>query len=195
MIQSSLIGRRNSGLSKLISRRTILHSLWEMGGKEPLPYIAYASTTSPRGSASDSAKIENQTIGPFPEKQSQDADTTPLSNLHISDPDHSSTSSSLTPLSTSQIDSLLNLSLHQSLLTLLSQPTSPLPISSSTLYSSLILSNRPSSIPKSQRDEVVIGKSSWKKVGKWMKNVSDGKGGLGLIRAKEGKDGSWMILG
>jgi translation initiation factor 2D len=81
-------------------------------------------------------------------------------------------------LSSSEISTLLSLSLLQSL-----QSPPPLPIPASLLYSAHILPNRPSYIPVGNRDEVVIAKSDWKKLGKWMKEVSKD----GLIKIKETK--------
>jgi len=57
------------------------------------------------------------------------------------------------------------------------------PIPASQLYSGHILPNRPAFIPKHQRDDVVIGKSEWKKLGKWMKEASKD----GLLKIKEVK--------
>jgi translation initiation factor 2D len=81
-------------------------------------------------------------------------------------------------LSSSEISTLLTLSLLQSL-----QSPPSLPIPASLLYSAHILPNRPSYIPVGNRDEVVIAKSDWKKLGKWMKEVSKD----GLIKIKETK--------
>ena len=81
-------------------------------------------------------------------------------------------------LSSSEISTLLTLSLLQSL-----QSPPSLPIPASLLYSAHILPNRPSYIPVGNRDEVVISKSDWKKLGKWMKEVSKD----GLIKIKETK--------
>jgi translation initiation factor 2D len=81
-------------------------------------------------------------------------------------------------LSSSEISTLLTLSLLQSL-----QSPPSLPIPASLLYSAHILPNRPSYIPVGNRDEVVIAKSEWKKLGKWMKEVSKD----GLIKIKETK--------
>jgi translation initiation factor 2D len=68
-------------------------------------------------------------------------------------------------------------------------------MSGSTLYSAHVLPNRPAdAIPRDRREDVVIAKSSWKKVGKWFKAMSDGKGGAGLIKIKEDKNGGCMVL-
>ena len=81
-------------------------------------------------------------------------------------------------LSSSEISTLLSLSLLQSL-----QSPPSLPIPASLLYSAHILPNRPAYIPVGNRDDVVIAKSDWKKLGKWMKEVSKD----GLIKIKETK--------
>lgn len=84
------------------------------------------------------------------------------------------------PLSPSEISSLLSTSLIQALSNF---PTSLLPIPASQLYSNYVLPARPAYIPPQQRDEVVIGKSEWKKLTKWMKEVSKD----GLVKIKESK--------
>jgi translation initiation factor 2D len=53
----------------------------------------------------------------------------------------------------------------------------------SSLYSAHILPSRPAYIPREQRDDVVIAKSEWKKLAKWMKEVAK----EGLIKIKETK--------
>jgi translation initiation factor 2D len=52
------------------------------------------------------------------------------------------------------------------------------------------LPSRPAYIPKEQRDDVVIGKSEWKKLAKWMKEA----GKDGLLKVKETK-GELVIQG
>lgn len=59
----------------------------------------------------------------------------------------------------------------------------------STLYSAHILPNRPAYIPKDQREDVVVGKSEWKKVSKWFKEV----GKEGIVKVKESK-GEVMVV-
>ena len=86
------------------------------------------------------------------------------------------------PLSPTDISTLLTLALLQALS---SDAVASLsfPIPASQLYSGHILPNRPAYIPKHQRDDVVIGKSEWKKLGKWMKEASKD----GLLKIKEVK--------
>jgi translation initiation factor 2D len=90
-------------------------------------------------------------------------------------------------LSPSEISTLLSLAFYQSLTDF---PITSLPIPASLLYSAHVLPNRPAFIPKSQRDDVVIAKSEWKKLGKWMKEV----GKEGLIKVKETK-GEVIVTG
>lgn len=102
------------------------------------------------------------------------------SNLTMQDKGQSSTPS------VSQIDAYLNSALHQALGQL---GTSGTPISASSLYSGHVLPCRPASIPLEQRDDVVINKSSWKKLAKWIKVVEK----EGLVKAKEGRGGEITI--
>lgn len=87
-----------------------------------------------------------------------------------------------TNLSPSDVSTLLSLALIQTLSTD-SVPASSYPIPASQLYSAHILPNRPAYIPKEQRDDVVIGKSEWRKLAKWMKEASKD----GLLKIKEVK--------
>jgi translation initiation factor 2D len=90
-------------------------------------------------------------------------------------------------LDPSEISTLLSLALLQSLSSI--NPTI-FPLSASLLYSAHILPNRPAYIPKDQRDEVVIAKSEWKKLGKWMKEA----GKEGILKVKENK-GEFVVQG
>jgi translation initiation factor 2D len=51
------------------------------------------------------------------------------------------------------------------------------------LYSGHILPNRPVYIPRERREDVVIAKSEWKKLAKWMKESAKD----GLVKIKESK--------
>jgi translation initiation factor 2D len=84
------------------------------------------------------------------------------------------------------VSTLLSLALLQGLSTL---TTSSFPMPASLLYSAHVLPNRPAYIPEGQRDEVVIAKSSWKKLAKWMKEASKD----GLLKIKEAKDGGVTV--
>jgi translation initiation factor 2D len=86
----------------------------------------------------------------------------------------------INPLSPSEISTLLGLALIQALSEI--EP-SALPMPASLLYSAHVLPNRPAYIPKAHREDVVIGKSEWKKLTKWMKEASKD----GLVKIKESK--------
>jgi translation initiation factor 2D len=86
----------------------------------------------------------------------------------------------------SEIDEYLNSALHQALAQL---GTNATPLSASSLYSGHVLPCRPASIPAQQREDVVINKSSWKKLAKWIKVVEK----EGLVKAKEGRGGEITI--
>lgn len=89
------------------------------------------------------------------------------------------------PLTAAEVSTLLTAALLQ---TLNSPPAFPIP--SSQLYSGHILPNRPAYIPAARRDDVVISRSEWKKLAKWMKEL----GKEGLIKVKETK-GEVVVTG
>lgn len=91
------------------------------------------------------------------------------------------------PLSPAEISTLLSAALLQTLATL---PSGLLPLPASQLYSAHILPNRPAYIPPARRDDVVIAKSEWKKLAKWMKEASKD----GIIKTKETK-GEVVVTG
>lgn len=93
--------------------------------------------------------------------------------------------STILSLDPSEISTLLSLSLLQSL----QEPLS-FPMPASLLYSAHILPNRPAYIPKEQREHVVIAKSEWKKLAKWMKEAAK----EGTLRVKETK-GEMVVTG
>lgn len=84
------------------------------------------------------------------------------------------------PLTPSEVSTLLTAALMQ---TLASMSPSQLPLPSSQLYSAHILPNRPAYIPHERRDDVVIARSEWKKLAKWMKELNK----EGLLKTKETK--------
>ena len=100
-------------------------------------------------------------------------ETLNVNDTHFDDP-------ASVPLEPSDISTLLSVALLQALAGL--DPSS-LPMSASLLYSAHILPNRPAYIPKDRRDDVLIAKSEWKKLAKWMKEVSK----EGLVKIKETK--------
>ncbi|TXT09017.1 hypothetical protein VHUM_02491 [Vanrija humicola] len=91
------------------------------------------------------------------------------------------------PLLPAEISTLLSAALLQTLSTL---NPSTLPLPSSQFYSAHILPSRPAYIPAVKRDDVVIGRSEWKKLAKWMKEASK----EGLIKIKESK-GEVVVTG
>ncbi|WWC69900.1 uncharacterized protein I206_103843 [Kwoniella pini CBS 10737] len=153
-------------------------NLWEMGNKPILPTFDLPLPTKALAPPPREIQQSNQT---------DQSDVPPIENLNITDDSVGSssnqtdsqiiTSGSLSP---SEISTLLSISLLQALTNL---QTSSFPIPASLLYSAHILPNRPSYIPKEKRDEVVIAKSEWKKLTKWMKEVSK----EGLLKIKETK--------
>ncbi|WWD17017.1 hypothetical protein CI109_101453 [Kwoniella shandongensis] len=154
--------------------------LWELGSKPvlatfPLPLPAKALAPPPRSDSPTPAQADASS------SRSSSSSPPPIGNLTIADPDSTSASeSSSAPLSPSEISTLLSISLLQALRSL--QPTS-FPMPASLLYSAHVLPNRPWYIPKEKREEVVIAKSEWKKLTKWMKEV----GKEGLLKVKETK--------
>lgn len=126
------------------------------------------------------SQVSEATAGRQAESQGLPEIEGPTSNLSISNNGSSST------LSVWQIDAYLDSALHQALAQI---GTSGTPISASSLYSAHVLPCRPASIPVEQREDVVIGKSSWKKLAKWIKVMEK----EGLVKAKEGRSGEITI--
>lgn len=166
------------------------NSLWEMGSKSPTPRFqlqtplhpfVVCQTPNPPSSTISwlSGQMGTTNLEATPlEKSAQNG----IPSESVAGPSHS-----LTPLSPSEVSTLLNLALFEALST--SPPTS-FPMPASTLYSGYILPNRPAYIPREQRDDVVIGKSDWKKLAKWMKEV----GKDGVLKIKDNK-GDVTVLG
>ncbi|WVQ99704.1 hypothetical protein IAU59_006845 [Kwoniella sp. CBS 9459] len=160
--------------------------LWDLGSKPalssfalPLPVKALAAPPADGPSQEPSSQA-----GP-----SRDPSPPAINALSVSDPTASVSASStsaeekaptVASLSSSEISTLLSIALLQSLKSL--QSTS-FPMPASLLYSNHVLPSRPAYIPRDKRDEVVIGKSDWKKLAKWMKEVSK----QGLLKTKETK--------
>jgi translation initiation factor 2D len=129
--------------------------------------------------------LANNTAGPSRPRSnsisagaSEEKEGAPIPSLDQLDISANSPADAKQQLSSSEISTLLSLSLLQSL-----QSPPALPVPASLLYSAHVLPNRPAYIPVGNRDDVVIGKSDWKKLGKWMKEVSKD----GLIKIKETK--------
>lgn len=145
-------------------------SLWDLGSKPTLSTFTLPPPQNPLAAPPEGFE-------PMPKSSSPPA----IQQLSISAEDGSKASIPVsTSLSASEISSLLSLSLLQALSGL--QP-SAFPMSASLLYSSHILPSRPACIPKAEGDEVVIGKSDWKKLAKWMKEASK----EGIVKIKESK--------
>ena len=148
-------------------------SLWEMGSKPELPTFTLP-LPSPALAPPPSDTAE---AGPSrPRTPVAEADAA-IDNLHIVESVPSTRP--MTDLSSADISTLLTQGLYQSLSS--DPPSFPLP--ASLLYSAHVLPNRPGYIPKEQRDEVVIGKSEWKKLTKWMKEMNK----EGVLKIKESK--------
>jgi translation initiation factor 2D len=158
-----------------------MSSLWESSSKPKIQAFQPPLPISPL-SPNPNQTVETEAGPSRPRSNSTSAGTTKereegiipsLEDLDISEPQIPKQN-----LSSSEISTLLSLSLLQSL-----QSPPSLPIPASLLYSAHVLPNRPAYIPVGNRDEVVIAKSDWKKLGKWMKEVSKD----GLIKIKETK--------
>lgn len=160
-----------------------------MGDEVDLRSIPYPRPSEPLipppQSAQQTQQATSQDSPDKPERRPESEESLglegPTSGLSIKDTDRSSST-----LSVSQIDAYLNSALYQALGQL---GTSGTPISASSLYSAHVLPCRPASIPVEQRDDVVISKSSWKKLAKWIKVVEK----EGLVKAKEGRGGEITI--
>ncbi|GAA5980490.1 hypothetical protein JCM11641_003412 [Rhodosporidiobolus odoratus] len=153
------------------------------------PVVAAGETDTPAAVASVSSTLAATSLGP----SSSTSD-------NVSD----ASSADLTP---SEVDLILLRALHLSIQTVLSLPSSAslFPLSASTLYSSYILPFRPSLAKEPRALQAEIKKSGWKKLDKFIKEVSGagkkkggklagGVGGEGLVQAKEVR-GDWVITG
>ncbi|EIW65985.1 hypothetical protein TREMEDRAFT_45974 [Tremella mesenterica DSM 1558] len=140
--------------------------LWKLGSKPSLSPFHLLPPQNP--------------LAPNPEHTpSSSAQHQKLAKLSFTEEEQSA-NKPVQPLSPTEISTLLSVSLLQALSTL---DPSQLPMPASLLYSAHVLPSRPAYIPKEQRDDVVIGKSEWKRLAKWMKEVSKD----GLIKTKESK--------
>ena len=155
--------------------------MWDEGSKSTLPTFKLPAPRVPL------APPPNSDAGPSRPR----TPTEPFQALTL--PDEESTadddapqtrdggpSTHVDPLEPSEISTLLTVSLLQALIDL--QP-SLFPIPASLLYSAHVLPCRPAYIPREKREEVVISRSEWKKLAKWMKEA----GKEGLLRIKESK--------
>lgn len=139
-------------------------SLWVMGSK---PSLSAFTLPQPRESLAPPPEGE---AAPLPAvSDSQATADAPVAE-----------EASTEPLTAAEISTLLTASLHQTLTTI---SPSILPLPASQLYSAHILPSRPAYIPPSRREDVVIARSEWKKLAKWMKDAAK----QGVIKIKESK--------
>ncbi|RXK34762.1 hypothetical protein M231_07983 [Tremella mesenterica] len=138
--------------------------LWKLGSKpslSPFHLIPPQNPLAPNPDHTPSSSVQHNSLDPDGNEEQ-------------------STNKPVQPLSPTEVSTLLSVSLLQALTTL---DPALLPMPASLLYSAHVLPSRPAYIPKEQRDDVIIGKSEWKKLAKWMKEVSKD----GLIKIKESK--------
>ncbi|KAK6909750.1 translation initiation factor 2D [Kwoniella mangroviensis CBS 10435] len=152
--------------------------LWELGSKPSLSPFSLPIPINPLDQPPDQAS--SPVLSETAIQQLSITDENPQPE-YIPGPSSISSSSS-EPLSSSEISTLLSISLLQALKSL---QGSSFPLPASLLYSAHVLPNRPSYIPKERREEVVIAKSDWKKLTKWMKEL--GKDGLLKIKETKGE--------
>lgn len=144
-------------------------SLWEMGSK---PALAEFPLPAPR-----------EPLVPPPQSEATGTDEAAEGVAAVSLEDRAPDEPKIEaaePLTPAEVSTLLSAALLQTLATL---PSGTLPLPASQLYSAHILPNRPAYIPAARRDDVVIGRSEWKKLAKWMKEVAKD----GIIKTKETK--------
>jgi len=158
-----------------------LCSLWEMGSKPAIPTfqipIPHKSLGPPPTPEAGPSRL------PAPEDNHlvEAAQSLELNDMQ---PGQTQSSPSLEP---HEVSTLLSVALLQSLT---SMEATSFPMPASLLYSAHVLPNRPAYIPKDRREDVVISKSEWKKLGKWMKEVTKED----LLRTKETK-GEFVVQG
>ncbi|WVR06767.1 hypothetical protein IAU60_003802 [Kwoniella sp. DSM 27419] len=147
--------------------------LWDLGSKPAMNPFALPVPTKPLASPPRSPSAgSSRPASPAPPS---------MAALTIDDAPKPEAGPNLSAsLSAGEISTLLSISLLQALKAL--SPAS-LPMPASLLYSAYVLPNRPSYIPRDRRDDVVIARSEWKKLSKWMKEV----GKEGLLKVKETK--------
>ncbi|KAL7422036.1 hypothetical protein Q5752_003809 [Cryptotrichosporon argae] len=146
--------------------------LWALGSKPSLPTFSLPRPVNP--------------LVPPPEPAQAIADLT-LTGADAAPASDPAPKTSSAPLSPAEVSTLLSLALLQTLTTL---KPGTLPMPASTLYATAIIPNRPAYIPLDRRDDVVIAKSEWKKLARWMKDTSKD----GLLKIKEAK-GEVVVTG
>lgn len=156
----------------------LITSLWELGTEPvlssfPLPRPRKPLVAPPASEAP--TEVDNITNGVASLGVDEDSIETPGPSVPEG-----------TPLTPSEVSTLLSASLLQVLST--APPSFPIP--SSQLYSAHVLPSRPAYIPVARRDDVIINRSEWKKLAKWMKEASKD----GVIKIKESK-GEVVVTG
>ena len=153
-------------------------SLWEMGSKPISPIFRLPVPHKPLGPPPSSQAGPSRPRTPVDELAAAAQDLYMSADEHEPEPEPNGQAS--TPFEPSEVSTLLSVALLQALISL--QPSS-FPMPASLLYSASVLPSRPAYIPKERREEVVIAKSDWKKLAKWIKVVAK----EGLLRIKETK--------
>ena len=154
---------------------TEARSLWEIGSK---PILSSFDLPIPSPALAAPPATENE-AGPSRPRTPLSAVTSEVENLSIN-PNSKTAHTGDAILSPDDVSIILTQALHQ---VLSSDDPPEMPIPASQLYSAHILPSRPAYLPEQQRGDAVIGKSSWKKLAKWMKEASKD----GLIKVKESK--------
>ncbi|GAA5888269.1 hypothetical protein JCM6882_008562 [Rhodosporidiobolus microsporus] len=177
--------------------------LWQSGSQldaSPLVPLSSSSGSSARASSPSPPPVPP---APKSEPVGTAAVTAALASTSLADDADASTPAPAAPaaeLTPSEVDSILLRALLLSIQTTLSASSSLFPMSASTLYSSHILPLRPSLRVNPLSSTAEVKKSSWKKLDKFVKEVSAPPGGkksskwAGLVQAKEVR-GEWVVMG
>lgn len=149
-------------------------SLWESSLKPKLSTFALPQPTRPLEAPPQAEAGPSRASTPA--AQMVEA----VQKLDVADEANLTSGNPVGQLDASEISTLLSVALLQALSSL---DRALFPMPASLLYSAHILPNRPAYIPREQRQDVVIAKSEWKKLAKWMKEASK----EGLLKTKEVK--------
>ncbi|BGP19842.1 hypothetical protein JCM10213v2_007973 [Rhodosporidiobolus nylandii] len=206
LIKMQKEGKKGAAVHTLHARGDFL---WQSGSQVEASPLPSASTTS---SAAPVDTTDDEEEEPAPAAAAPGAVEALAFDLASTSVSPSSPPSSAPPaaaeLTPQEVDSILLRALCLSIRQTLSLPSSSslFPMSASTLYSSYILPYRPAPSPSSSfssgAEKAEIKKSTWKKLDKFVKEVSGAgkkKGGKTaemerLIEAKEVR-GEWTVLG
>jgi translation initiation factor 2D len=158
-----------------------------MGSKSDIPSIAYPDPSVPLVPAPNSSSKHTEDTTSSAQTINTDDDMTTAEGVarEASKSAVQGENATKNELSVSQIDDYLSSALYQAL----GHLANATPIPASSLYSGHILPSRPAAIPERQREDVVVGKSSWKKLAKWMKVVEK----EGILKVKEGRGGEISV--